>query len=77
MNRIEWTLLNSECKFVDWQRVRIQENSDEIPSGSMPRTFDVIIRGEMVERAKPGDKVIFTGNLIVVPDISQLKTPGN
>ncbi|PHH63727.1 hypothetical protein CDD81_5492 [Ophiocordyceps australis] len=41
--------------FVDWQKVRIQENSSEIPTGSMPRTLDVVLRGEIVDRAKAGD----------------------
>ena len=35
---------------MDWQRVRVQENASEIPAGSMPRTLDVILRGEQVER---------------------------
>ena len=37
-------------RFVDWQRVRVQENSSEIPAGSMPRSMDVILRHEVVER---------------------------
>jgi DNA replication licensing factor MCM6 len=63
-------------KFTDWQKVRIQENPSEIPTGSMPRSLDVILRGEMVERAKAGDKCVFTGAFIVVPDVSQLGLPG-
>ena len=42
----------------------------------MPRSLDVILRGEMVERAKAGDKCVFTGTFIVVPDVSQLGLPG-
>lgn len=75
-NQSYWTLNISKSQFVDWQKVRIQENSSEIPTGSMPRTLDVIIRGEVVERAKPGDKCKFTGTEIVIPDISQLGLPG-
>ena len=44
--------------------------------GSMPRTMDVILRGEQVERTTPGEKCVFTGTLIVVPDVSQLGIPG-
>lgn len=37
--------LNTELsKFVDWQKLRVQENANEIPSGSMPRSIDVILR---------------------------------
>ena len=75
-NRVAWKLNIAQSTFVDWQKVRIQENSSEIPTGSMPRTLDVILRGEIVERAKAGDKCIFTGNLIVLPDVAQLGLPG-
>lgn len=75
-NRQGWRLDIRQSTFVDWQKVRIQENSSEIPTGSMPRTMDVILRGEMVDRSKAGEKCIFTGTLIVVPDVSQFRVPG-
>jgi DNA replication licensing factor MCM6 len=75
-NRQGWRLDIRQSTFVDWQKVRIQENSSEIPTGSMPRTMDVILRGEMVDRAKAGEKCIFTGTLIVIPDVSQFRVPG-
>lgn len=95
-NRTAWTLDVEASKFVDWQKVRIQENANEIPTGSMPRrsesivvtfrgcvadrrllfSLDIILRSEIVERAKAGDKCIFTGTFIVVPDVSQMAAPG-
>ncbi|KAI9822959.1 MAG: MCM DNA helicase complex subunit mcm6 [Phylliscum demangeonii] len=75
-NRQGWRLDIRQSTFVDWQKVRVQENSAEIPTGSMPRTMDVILRGEIVDRAKAGEKCVFTGALIVVPDVSQLGLPG-
>jgi DNA replication licensing factor MCM6 len=39
--------------------------------------MDVILRGDIVERAKAGDKCVFTGTLIVIPDVGQLGLPGN
>ncbi|KAK6202501.1 DNA replication licensing factor, MCM6 component [Scheffersomyces amazonensis] len=75
-NQSYFTLNVNKSQFIDWQKVRIQENSNEIPTGSMPRTIDVILRGEAVERAKPGDKCKFTGTEIVIPDVSQLGLPG-
>lgn len=68
---LAWTLNADKSVFVDWQRVKVQENSDEIPPGSMPRSIDVILRHENVEQAKAGDRVVFTGALIVVPDVSK------
>ncbi|KAK2780943.1 MCM DNA helicase complex subunit mcm6 [Emmonsiellopsis sp. PD_33] len=75
-NRVGWRLDIRQSTFVDWQKVKLQESSHEIPTGSMPRTMDIILRGEMVDRAKAGERCIFTGTLIVVPDVSQLGLPG-
>jgi DNA replication licensing factor MCM6 len=61
---------------MDWQKVRVQEVSSDIPAGSMPRSIDIIMRGDIVDTAKPGDRSIFTGTLVVVPDIIQLMKPG-
>ncbi|KAJ3225759.1 MCM DNA helicase complex subunit mcm6 [Clydaea vesicula] len=71
-NRKIFTLDGERCKFVDWQKCRIQESSDEVPSGAMPRSMDVIFRNEIVDKAKAGDKVLVTGIPIVVPDVGQL-----
>ncbi|KAJ2353677.1 MCM DNA helicase complex subunit mcm6, partial [Coemansia sp. RSA 2618] len=67
-NRSTWTLVVERSRFADWQRVRVQESASEIPAGSMPRTLDVIVRGDLVERVKPGDRAQFTGTLVAVPD---------
>lgn len=75
-NTRNWQLNTDQSRFADWQKVRIQENANEIPTGSMPRSLDVILRSEIVERAKAGDKCVFTGTFIVVPDVSQLGVPG-
>ena len=72
----KWMLEFDKSTFVDWQRLRVQENSDEIPPGSMPRSVDVIIRGDAVEGVKAGDKCLFTGMLVVIPDGSALARAG-
>jgi DNA replication licensing factor MCM6 len=75
-NKTRWELINKDSIMVDWQKIKLQEYSSDIPAGSMPRSIDVILRGEIVDLAKPGDKAIFTGKLVVVPDIVQLLKPG-
>ncbi|KAG6523591.1 hypothetical protein ZIOFF_013452 [Zingiber officinale] len=75
-SRNNWALLRQESKFTDWQRVRMQETSNEIPAGSLPRSLDVILRHEIVEKARAGDTVIFTGSLVAVPDVMALTSPG-
>jgi DNA replication licensing factor MCM6 len=76
-NRTDWVLDTTKSKFVDWQRLRVQENANEIPPGSLPRSIDIILRHEIVERAKPGDKAVFTGCLVVIPDVRQLMKNGD
>ncbi|KAL4365434.1 hypothetical protein AHAS_Ahas07G0105700 [Arachis hypogaea] len=61
---IVWLLMCQESKFADWQRVRMQETSKEIPAGLLPRLLDVILRHEIVEQARAGDTVILTGTII-------------
>ncbi|KAI3465768.1 hypothetical protein Pfo_022439 [Paulownia fortunei] len=75
-NRTKWALLRQESKFTDWQRVRMQETSKEIPAGSLPRSLDVILRHDIVEQARAGDTVVFTGTVVVLPDILALASPG-
>jgi DNA replication licensing factor MCM6 len=66
----DFQLMLDQSVYVDWQRLRVQENADEIPAGSMPRCIDVICRNEIVENAKAGDKIIFTGTVCAVADTS-------
>ena len=73
---LQFTLQTNTSEFVDWQKLRVQENSDEIPPGSMPRSMDIIVRNEMVERAKAGDQCVFIGSLVVIPDGSALARAG-
>ncbi|KAH3731971.1 dna replication licensing factor mcm6 [Pelomyxa schiedti] len=72
LNTSEWSLIVDKSVFADWQKARVQENSDEVPPGCLPRTLDVILRNDAVDNAKAGDKLLFTGTLIVVPDVSSL-----
>nr|XP_030738874.1 DNA replication licensing factor MCM6 [Globicephala melas] len=75
-NRRRFLLDTNKSRFVDFQKVRIQETQAELPRGSIPRSLEVILRAEAVESAQAGDKCDFTGTLIVVPDVSKLSIPG-
>ncbi|CAF1033230.1 unnamed protein product [Didymodactylos carnosus] len=75
-NRTKFMLDLTRSKFVDFQKVRIQESQNELPHGNIPRCLDIIMRNECVEHAKPGDRCDFIGTLIVLPDVSQLSIPG-
>jgi DNA replication licensing factor MCM6 len=75
-NTSHFTLEADTSIFTDWQKLKLQESSDEIPPGSMPRSLDVYLRHELVEKAKAGDTVILTGCLVVIPDGSALAKAG-
>lgn len=71
-----FVLDTAQSEFVDWQKLRLQECSQQIPPGCMPRSLDVIVRHDMVERVKAGDRCVLTGSLVVVPDGSALARAG-
>ncbi|XP_056599654.1 MCM6 minichromosome maintenance deficient 6, like isoform X2 [Triplophysa dalaica] len=75
-NRRRFMLDTNKSRFVDFQKVRIQETQAELPRGCIPRSLDVILRAEAVETAQAGDRCDFTGTLIVVPDVSALAIAG-
>ena len=64
--------INGNYKWIASKLSRLAPNkgpefSDEIPAGSLPRSLDVIVRDEMVEQVKAGDKIVATGCPCVVP----------
>ena len=48
-------------KFVKFQELKIQEHSDQVPVGNIPRTMTVIAKGETTRLAVPGDHIAATG----------------
>jgi len=76
-NRQKFVLDLNTSKFVDFQKVRIQEIQSELPRGCIPRSLEVILRAECVEKTQAGDRCEFIGTLIVVPDVSKMQTMGS
>lgn len=48
-------------KFVKFQELRLQEHSDQVPVGNIPRCMTVYARGENTRLALPGDHVAVSG----------------
>jgi replicative DNA helicase Mcm len=67
-------LVPEKSKFIDWQKIVVQEKPEEIPPGQMPRSVEVILTGDLIDVARPGDRVIVTGVLRVAP-IASLQKP--
>jgi len=52
---------SEQSKFIDFQIVRLQELPEDLPPGQLPHYVDVTIRQDLVDNARPGDRVILTG----------------
>jgi len=48
-------------KFVSFQEIKIQEPSDQVPIGHVPRTMNIIAKGVNTRRCSPGDIITVTG----------------
>ena len=72
-NRDQWAVVyNRNTILNDWQKLKVQEDSEALLPGSTPRSIDVILRGESVERALPGDKLRFIGFISMIPEVGKL-----
>ena len=59
-------------EFIDSQILRVQELPEELPPGQLPRFFDVDVVGDIVNTARPGDRIVLSGVVRAELDI----TPG-
>lgn len=56
-------------KFVSYQHIKLQEPSDQVPIGHVPRQMQIIARGPVTRQCSPGDIVQVTG--IYMPSPAQ------
>jgi replicative DNA helicase Mcm len=66
-----------KTEFIDFQIIKIQEMPEELPPGELPQSFDVYLTGDIVNSARPGDRIQLTGIVKAEPDIaggSRLRT---
>ncbi|HKC78931.1 MAG TPA: minichromosome maintenance protein MCM, partial [Nitrosopumilaceae archaeon] len=50
-----------KSRFIDFQMVRLQELPEDLPPGQLPHYVDVTVLQDLVDNARPGDRVILTG----------------
>ena len=53
-----------QSKFVAFQEIKIQEPSDQVPIGHVPRQMNLVARGPLTRQCGPGDVVTITGVLL-------------
>jgi len=47
--------------FINFQELRVQERPEDLPPGQLPRWIDVNLMDDLVDVARPGDRVSLTG----------------
>ncbi len=53
-------LLEEQSKFKNTQEARIQERPEDLPPGQLPRYLDVRLEEDIVDTARPGDRIALT-----------------
>ncbi|KAI8093568.1 MCM2/3/5 family-domain-containing protein [Halteromyces radiatus] len=61
------SLIHNRCGFADKQVARLQETPDSVPDGQTPQNVSLCMYDELVDVAKPGDRLEITGIFRGVP----------
>ncbi|CAO3644787.1 unnamed protein product [Cunninghamella blakesleeana] len=61
------SLIHNRCAFADKQVARLQETPDAVPDGQTPQNVTLCMYDELVDVAKPGDRLEITGIFRGVP----------
>jgi len=69
--RVGFELVTEESTFIDTQHITIQERPEELPPGQLPRSVTIEIRGNLVDVARPGDRVSIVGIVRANPKIGR------
>ena len=57
----DFRLISKNSTFIDWQSVTIQEIPEDLPPGRIPRSIQSILKHDLVDTVKPGDRVNVVG----------------
>lgn len=57
----KFILLRDKSTFIDWQKITVQEKPEDVPGGQMPRSVEVQLSEDLVDSARPGDRITIVG----------------
>jgi len=63
-------LVLNRCRFVDAQKIRIQESPEGLRGGEQPQTLDIDVTDDLTGLVTPGDRVVVNGILRSVQRIN-------
>jgi len=52
---------HDQSRFIDFQILRLQELPEDLPPGQLPHYIDISIKQDLVDNARPGDRIVLTG----------------
>ena len=69
----DFRLISKNSEFIDWQSITIQEMPEDLPPGRIPRSIQAILKYDLVDTVKPGDRLKVMGifKSIIVTKIPQ------
>jgi len=63
-----FALVPEKSLFEDVQKFMLQEKPEELPPGQLPRSIEVIVRHDLVDTIRPGDRAVVVGFVEVAED---------
>ena len=81
--KLPYEIQVNNCQFIDVQILKIQESTEALPVGEIPRTFQIHCESYLVDQMIPGNKMSLTGIYTIMEKrsinstatASSLKTP--
>lgn len=68
-----FVLVPEKSRFVDIQKFVLQEKPEELPPGQLPRSIEVVVREDLVDVVRPGDRAVVVGFVRVEEDKKLLR----
>ena len=65
-SRKGFKFLPNESKYIDSQNITIQEKQEDLPAGQLPRQLNIELRDDLVDYARPGDRITVVGTLDLI-----------